>query len=113
MSSFYEDNKLDYNDIAPLNKIKTDMSDAYAKGKISDQHYQNLKSEISVLYEEILKKRIDSFNGRNNTDDGRLLDQIKYDIEDTYAKGKISDEHYKLLNKKILDYENSHSINTS
>src|SRR5215217_2056 len=40
ISSFYEDNKLDYNDIAPLNKIKTDMSDAYAKGKISDAHYQ-------------------------------------------------------------------------
>jgi len=104
ISSFYEDNKLDYNDIAPLNKIKTDMSDAYAKGKISDAHYQNLKNEISVLYEEILKKRIDSFNGRNNTDDGRLLDQIKYDIEDTYAKGKISDAHYKLLNKKIESF---------
>ena len=113
ISSFYEDNKLDYNDIAALDKIKTDMSDAYAKGKISDEHYQNLKNEISVLYEEILRKRVDSFNGRNNTDDGRLLDQIKYDIEDTYAKGKISDEHYMLLNKKISDYENSHSINTS
>jgi YVTN family beta-propeller protein len=101
ISSFYEDNKLDYNDIAPLNKIKTDMSDAYAKGKISDAHYQNLKNEISVLYEEILKKRIDSFNGRNNTDDGGLLDQIKYDIENTYAKGKISDEHYRNLKNEI------------
>jgi uncharacterized membrane protein len=113
ISSLYEDNKLDHNDIAHLDKIKIDMSDAYAKGKISDQHYQNLKNEISVLYEEIHSKRIDWLNGKHDIHNGKLLDQIKYDIEDAYAKGKISDQHYNLLNKKIESSETTSDNKTN
>jgi hypothetical protein len=36
IASLYEDGKLDKNDIKPLDKIKNDITDAYAKGKISD-----------------------------------------------------------------------------
>jgi hypothetical protein len=43
ISSLYDDNKSDHNDIAPLDKIKIDISDAYAKGKISDQHYNLIR----------------------------------------------------------------------
>jgi hypothetical protein len=42
----YDDNKLDHNDIAPLDKINVDMSDSYAKGKISEQHYNLLNKKI-------------------------------------------------------------------
>jgi hypothetical protein len=74
ISSFYEDNKLDYNDIAPLDKIKTDMSDAYAKGKISDEHYKLLNKKI----ESFVKTTDNKTNGNklgnaNQTDVSRSL----------------------------------------
>ena len=50
-------------------------------------------------------------NNLSDKNNGKLLETIKIDIADTYAKGKINELHYNLLNKKILDYENSHSIN--
>jgi YVTN family beta-propeller protein len=113
INSLYDDGKLDYSDIESLDKLRSHLSDTHAKGKISDQHYQNLKNEISVLYEEIHRKRIDSLNGRHDRDDGRLLHQIKDDIEDAFAKGKISEQHYNLLNKKIESFVNTNENKTS
>jgi YVTN family beta-propeller protein len=104
IQSLYNDGKLDYADIKSLNQLRTDLSDTYAKGKITEQHYQNLKSETGVLYEEIHMKRIDSLIS-SNKDDG-LLTTIKQEIDDDFAKGKISKEHYDLLNKKIESFEN-------
>jgi uncharacterized membrane protein len=70
------------------------------KRKISEEHYTNLKSEISVVYEEIYKK-IDSLNGKDSN--GIILDKVKDTIKDAYAKGRISEQHYQLLNEKICD----------
>ena len=47
-----------------------------------------MKNDISVLYEEIYRKRIDSLNDKQDIGN---LHQIKYDIEDAYAKGKVSE----------------------
>jgi YVTN family beta-propeller protein len=113
IESMYEDGKLDENDIEALNKLNNYITHAFVKGKISDQHYSHLKNEISVLYEEIHRKRIDSLNGRYDIHNGKLLDQIKYDIEDAYAKGKITDQHYKLLNKKIESSETTSDNKTN
>ena len=63
IQSLYNDGKLDHADIKPLNKIRNDLSNTYAKGKISEQQYENLKGETGVLYEEIHRKRIDFLNG--------------------------------------------------
>jgi YVTN family beta-propeller protein len=113
IESMYEDGKLDENDIEALNKLNNYITHAFVKGKITDQHYSHLKNEISVLYEEIHRKRIDSLNGRYDIHNGKLLDQIKYDIEDAYAKGKITDQHYKLLNKKIESSETTSDNKTN
>jgi hypothetical protein len=102
ISCLYNDGKLDENDIEPLDRLKRDITDAYAKGKIGDQHYANLKNEISMLYEKIYKKRIDSLNGKGD------LDAVKNDITSAYAEGKINELHYNLINEKISDYENNH-----
>jgi hypothetical protein len=48
-----------------------------------------LKKEISILYEEIFKKRIDSLNNLPENDKAKLLDKIKDDISDAYSKEKI------------------------
>jgi len=47
IASLYEDGKLDKNDNKPLDKIKNDITDAYAKGKISELHYNFINKRIS------------------------------------------------------------------
>jgi hypothetical protein len=102
INRLYDDGKLDEDDIADLDRLKTDFTFVYTKGKISEQHYANLKGEISVLYEEIYKKKIDSLNRKDSN-----LGKVKDEIKDAYAKGKISEQHYKLLNEKIFDSQNN------
>jgi uncharacterized membrane protein len=84
--------------IDQLNSSDNDIINAYSEGKISNEQYTNLKTEISILYEEILKKRIDSSDGN-----GILLDRVKKDIIDAYAKDRISEKHYKLLIERISE----------
>jgi YVTN family beta-propeller protein len=105
-SLYSSDGELNADDIKPLNDLSRDIGDVYARGKITDQHYTNLKNEISVLYQEIYKKRIDSLNNKITKDDNttRSLTEIKEDVEDVYAKGKINELHYNLLNKKIESF---------
>jgi YVTN family beta-propeller protein len=104
----YDDGKLDENDIDPLDKLKIDITDAYSKGKINELHYINLKKEISILYEEIFKKRIESLDKLSKEDKGKVSDSIKEDISDAYSKEKIIELHYSLLNKKIEEYDDHH-----
>jgi uncharacterized membrane protein len=85
-----------------LNTLYNKITDAYSEGKINNKQYTNLKSEISILYEEIYKKRIDSSNGNTI-----LLDNINNDIKDAYAKGKINEQHYMLLIERISDSTNN------
>ena len=60
MTSLYDDGKLDENDTEHLNMINKNIINAYSEGKINNEQYTNLKNEISVIYEKIYKKRIDS-----------------------------------------------------
>jgi YVTN family beta-propeller protein len=111
IKSLYDDNRLDEKDIADLNGLNTDIMGDYVKGKISEQHYDNLKNEISILYEQIYNNKIDSLN--TDHDNGIALDKVKDDIKDAYAKGKISEQHYKLLNEKISDSKNNRQYNNN
>jgi hypothetical protein len=36
------------------------------------------------------------------------LDKVKDDITDAFAKRKLTEQHYKLLNEKISDSKNNH-----
>lgn len=53
-----------------------------------------------MLYDGIYLKRIDSFKGLPDLDN-KKWETIRAEIEDAFAKGKINDQHYSLLNKKI------------
>jgi hypothetical protein len=64
---------------------------------------KHIPGSINISNMQDAKKMLDA-DGRQNKDDGRLIRQIKDDIEDAYAKGKISERHYKLLNKKIESF---------
>jgi hypothetical protein len=62
----------------------------------------------SLLYEELFKKKIDLLNGlikRHQDKVDRLLSRMKYDMDDAYAKGRLTKVHFDLLIKKFSDYE--------
>jgi YVTN family beta-propeller protein len=104
IDSLHEDTKLDK--IKKLDDLSAKIKYSHIKGKISNQQYEDLKNEISVLYEEILGRKIDSLNkGIVDLDNEKMLDDIKNQVTEVYAKGKITDTHYNLLNKKISEYE--------
>jgi hypothetical protein len=99
----YDDGRLDEDDIDELDRLKTAIVYAYSKGKINDQQYGNLNTEISLLYKEIYNKKIDLLDDpeHKNNNNARLLEDIKKEVEDVYSKGKMSELHYNLLNEKI------------
>jgi len=104
----YDDGKLDEHDIKLLNNIRNDISDSYSNGKLSSEYYSNLKEELSVLYQEILNKRIDVLDeAPSNEIREEYFEAIKQDIEDAYSKSKINELHYKVLVARISDITNN------
>jgi hypothetical protein len=106
IKSLYDDGKLDDRDMDSLDKLKIDITDSYSKGKINEKHYERLNNEISMLYEEVFRKRIESLsNSPKNTSSKEQLKKLKYDIENAYSKQKITETQFNLLNKKISEFE--------
>ena len=95
-------------DLETINKIRNDIIDASSNGKLSNEHYTNLKYEIANTYQKIFKKRIESLTDPNT----EAVSKIKNDIRDAYSDGKTSELHYNLLNEKISDLLN-HKLNIS
>ena len=110
IDSLYDASKSDKNITTRLDDLSTNIKYSHITGKISNQQYEDLKNETSILYEEILGRKIDSLNkGIVDTDNEKILHDIKNDITEVYAKGKITETHHNLLNKKISDYENQNT----
>ena len=103
----YDDDKLDDNDISSLDDLKREVIDTHARGKISDNQYQNLKNEISELYEEIYDKKLGPLNEILDRSNGKILDKVRDEIAYAYAKGKISEAHYNILKEKASNYQNN------
>jgi hypothetical protein len=97
----YDDGKLDKNDIDSLDKLRDKVTDEYTRGKINKEQFDKLVDDISINYREIFRKEIDSFTNLSAKDKEKELNEIKDNIEDSYTKGKISEQYYNLLNKKI------------
>ena len=100
LNSFCEDDK-----VKKLSEIKSNIDDTYAKGKINEEHYIDLRKKISVFYEEILKTEIDSLNDLPEGDKVIRVDRIKDEISDAYSKEMINELHYSLLTEKLSRYE--------
>jgi YVTN family beta-propeller protein len=98
INSLLHDDTSDQNLVECLNNIWDDMKDAYTKGKINEKHYENLKNEVSIQYEEFFNRKIVFSEDK--------LDNIKRDIRYVYTKGKMSTLHYQMLNDKISEYYN-------
>jgi len=86
IDSLDSDGKLDENDIEYLDTLRRDITDAYMKGKISEQQASNLKNEISKTYEDIYKNIIHSLNSKfDSSGNGIDIDKIKNDFTNAYA----------------------------
>ena len=96
---------IDEGDVRSLNELNSDIANDYSKGKISDKQYENMKNEISVLYQELHKKNIDSSNKSPEKFDVKELNNILSEIEDAYAKGKLNELHFTLLKDRIAQYK--------
>jgi hypothetical protein len=106
IDSLFNASKSEKNISSRLDDLSTNIKYSHIKGKINNQQYEDLKNETSILYEEILGRKIDSLGkGVVNADNEKTLYDIKDDITEVYAKGKITETHYDLLNKKVSDYE--------
>ncbi|WP_458744398.1 YncE family protein [Candidatus Nitrosocosmicus sp. T] len=102
IKSLYDVGRRDDNDFESLNKLKNEISDSFSKGKISQFHYSNLKDEISILYQEIFMKKIDSMYDDKEIDLSLKLKLVR-EIKDAFSKGKLTELHYNLLMNKISE----------
>ena len=107
IKSLFDDSKIDEGDIKNLDKLKVDVTSDYSKGKINDKQYENMKNEISVFYQEIFRKKIDSWNKISDNVGVKKLDIIMAQMEDAYAKGKLNELHYTLLKDRASGDKNN------
>jgi hypothetical protein len=116
MIKLYDNGKIDERGTQQLNTLNNKLISAYSEGKINNELYTNLKSQISILYEEIYEKKIKSLISKDsilNTPNVILMDELKSDVIDAYAKGKITEQHYKILNEKISNSTNNQRASTA
>jgi YVTN family beta-propeller protein len=118
ITSLYGDGKLDENDVPTLDRLRGRVLDAYSEGKLNEKHYESLRSEISTLYEEIFRKKIESLGKNNgvvtsNKSKEEQVAQLRNEVEYAYSKGKINEKHYDLLSKAISKLNSSKENNDS
>ena len=56
-----------------------------------------MNNELSILYQEIYKKKIDLLSDK----DPALLNKIKSELADAYGQGELNELHYNLLKDKL------------
>ncbi len=60
-------------DESHLYNLRKSIENAYLKGKMNQQHYTNLVNNISMLYQEVFRKEIDSLSSLTNNEDKMKL----------------------------------------
>jgi YVTN family beta-propeller protein len=105
-SLYDDDDNLDENDLAELDKLKTEITDAHSKGKVNELHYNSLKNEISIRYDKIFRKRIHFIINSYDRNISEQLNKLKEDIEIAHSEQKITELQFNLLNKKMQEIDN-------
>jgi DNA-binding beta-propeller fold protein YncE len=100
IKSIHDVGKQNENDIESLDKLRNEISDSLSKGKISQFRYSNLKDELSILYQEIYMKKIDSLEEGKDIDPSSKSKLVR-EIRDAFSKGKLTELHYNILMSKI------------
>ncbi len=92
-------------------RINKNVVDAYSKDRINNEHYSDIKNEISSAYKRIFNERINVLldQSDNVTKRKKILDTIRENITEAYSDNKITRLHYDLLNEKISKVTNEGS----
>jgi YVTN family beta-propeller protein len=99
---FYENRKLNNDDIKNLNNLRNEIAKEYTNGKISKEQYDKLVDEISLNYKRFFTDEVHSLNSLAEIDKTKQgLSLLKSNIQDSYDEGKINNEYYVYLNKEI------------
>jgi len=102
ITQLYDDKQLDEKDMESLDVIKRDLSNSYSVGKLRNERYNILNNEISKLYREVFRKRIDFLNSLPaNEDQLKLRNNIRSDLDNAYANEKLNEKHYTLLKNSL------------
>ena len=81
----YNDGKLDMNDIRELNNLRDNIKEQYTRGKINKEQYDKLLDEISISYNQIFTKELDSLNSLSENHKIKQLSTTICNIEDMHA----------------------------
>ena len=93
-----------------LVEINYSIEGIHTTGNLRDQHYANLKNEISTLCKEIFRERMKSLDKLPEQDKvnlAKLVKKIKDEISQARSIGIINDLHFSLLDEKLSSYENN------
>jgi len=93
IDSLKESSEVDGRAEIKLKRINENVMDAHSKDRINNEHYTDIKNEISIAYKKIFNERI--------TSRAVEIDETKEDIAEAYSDNKITEKHYELLNEKI------------
>jgi hypothetical protein len=88
-----------------LDKLNVDIADSYSKGNINEKHYERLNNEISILYDKIFRRNIESLMKSTK---GNITEQwktVEDKIEIAHSEQKFTETQFNLLRKKISDVE--------
>ena len=108
VKKLYNEGKLDMNDIQGLNNLRDNIKDQYIRGKINKEQYDKLVDEISISYDEIFTKEIDSLSKLSENDKVKQLSTTIRNIEYMHASlKKETSILYQELYKKRIDSLNS------
>jgi YVTN family beta-propeller protein len=108
VKKLYNEGKLDMNDIQGLNNLRDNIKDQYIRGKINKEQYDKLVDEISISYDEIFTKEIDSLSKLSENDKVKQLSATIRNIEYMHASlKKETSILYQELYKKRIDSLNS------
>jgi len=99
------DNILENYKETKLADIQKKVKDIHNKGKINNEQFNELKKEISIIYADICRKKIDTLDDLKKEDTEKQIQYLKDEIDDAYSKEKITELHYNILQKKISRYE--------
>ena len=103
IKSLYDEGRRDEGDFETLDRLKNEISDSFSNGKISESRYSNLKDELSILYQEIFMKKIDSMDDNDKEIDLSLKLKLAREIKDAFSRGKLTELHYNLLMSKFSE----------
>lgn len=100
-----EDLKIRLNGIFKDNDVDNDFEELKAQLNTLESEVTSLTNLIEALYGNVLEGAVSIFEGKLNVFDGRL-ENLKKNIEESHTNGRLDENQYNQLMKKVSELEN-------